>query len=78
MDEQDLLDLKNKIEQAKQEVSKLEGRQEHLLQTLAEDWDCGDYGAAEDKLKDMEDEISDINDTIETKTNELKKDYDVS
>lgn len=76
MNQKDLLDLKEQIEDAKSEVSKLEGRKEHLEQQLEEDWDCSSLDEAKAKLKELKAEAESIGQKIEKGITELEEKYE--
>lgn len=76
MNEQELLGLKRQIDEAKDEVNKLEGRKEHLMQQLEEDWDCTTVEEAEKKQKSIEQNISKIEKKIQKGTKELEEKYE--
>ena len=75
MTEQQLLDLKENVAEAKQKVSELTGQQTVLLNQLKTDWDCKTIKEAEDKLAEMEKNISVIDKKIEKGIKELEKKY---
>lgn len=76
MTEKQLLDLKEDIETAKDEVNRLEGRKEHLLQELQEDWDCQTVQEAEELLEQIKGEISETEQKIKKGTAKLKEKYE--
>ena len=76
MTENELLDLKKKIDEAKVKVSELKGQSNALLDQLKE-WDCKTIEQADAKLKTMEEEISNFNNKIAIGTEELSKKYNV-
>jgi hypothetical protein len=73
MTEQQLLDLKSKIEAAKGTVSELKGQKQALMKQLLDDWQCETTEAAEKKLKEMDDSIAEIDLKIEKGSKELQK-----
>lgn len=77
MNKQELLDLKEDIDKAKDKVNRLEGRKEHLLQELEEEWECESVEEAKGKLSDMKGEIDDMNKQIKKDTEKLEEEYDV-
>lgn len=77
MDEQKLLDLKQKIDRAKTKVAELTGRQDRLMEELQKGWDCSSKEKAQQVLKDIEDKIAEINEKITKGIQELKEQYDV-
>lgn len=77
MDKQELLDLKEEIDDAKNKVNRLEGRKEHLMQQLKEEWDCESIEEARQVLKELKEDIKDKQEQINETTDELKEKYDV-
>jgi len=75
MTERQLLDLKNKITEAKQTTSELKGHQSALLKQLREDWDCDSVEKAEKMLEKMDREITSLDENIEKLMNELEEKY---
>lgn len=78
MKEKELLELKEKVDDAKSTVSELTGQKNALMKQLKEDWDCKSLEAAEDKLKEMERNISILEKKIEKATKELEEKYNGS
>lgn len=78
MNEKKLLDLKEKINQAKTKVSELNGRQDYLIQDLKDNWKCTTIKEAKVKLEDLEQEIKEINDKIEWAVTDLKEKYNIN
>ena len=72
MKEQELLELKEEIEDAKQKVSELTGQKNALLKQLKDDWGCNTIEEAEEKLKIMDKNITIISNKIEKATKELE------
>ena len=64
MNEVELLKLKSDIDKAKTAVSELTGQKNALMRQL-EEWDCKTIEQAEKKLKEMQSEISVIDNKIE-------------
>ena len=77
LDEQQLLDLKDKIEAAKTNVSSLNGQKQAMMKQLKDDWDCDTIEQAEEKLKQMEKNIGLLDKKIDTATKELEKTIEV-
>lgn len=77
MNQQDLLDLKEKIDKAKAKVSELKGSQKHLMKELKDDWDCATIPAAEKKVEKIKDEIKQLTEKINQGVEELEEKYDV-
>ena len=51
MDQQDLLELKEKIDSAKEKAAELKGRKQGLMKELTDDWGCSTVAEAEKKIK---------------------------
>lgn len=77
MNEQQLLKLKEDIDQAKSKVSELKGRQQSLNEQLSEEWNCSSVKEAEAKVKKLEKEITDLDNKINEGIKELEEKYDV-
>lgn len=75
--ERKLLDLKKKIEDAKQRLAELQGQEQLLLKQLREDWNCSNIGQAEAKIEDIESDISSLEKEIEEALNDIRKKYDI-
>ena len=72
MKEQELLNLKNEIEQSKEDISKLKGRQEALLEQLSKQYGIKTIAAAKKKIKQLEAGIEEKQEAIQAKTVELE------
>lgn len=77
MTENDLLQLKKKVDEAKTKVSELTGHKTALLKQLKDDWKCDSIEEAEKKLKLMNKEIENISQQIETGIEELESKYEL-
>ena len=77
MDQQDLLELKEKIDSAKEKAAELKGRKQGLMKELADDWGCSTVAEAEKKIKAMETEVTQTNEKIKKGVAELEAEYDV-
>ena len=77
LDEQDLLDLKKDIDEAKTKQSELVGQKTALMTQLKNDWGCKTVKEAQEKLKTMGEEIEDIEDKIEKGVTDLQEKYNV-
>jgi len=77
LDEQDLLDLKKDIDEAKTKKSELMGQKNALMNQLKTDWGCKTVEEAQVKLKTMGEEIEDIEDKIEKGVTDLQEKYNV-
>jgi len=77
LDEQDLLDLKNDIGEAKTKKSELIGQKNALMNQLENEWGCKTVEEAQKKLKTMGTEIEGIEDKIEKGVADLQEKYNV-
>lgn len=75
MTEKELLDLKERVDDAKTKISELKGQQTALMNQLKTDWKCNSIEEAEKKLKTMEKEIATIEDKIKEGVEELEEKY---
>lgn len=73
--EEELLDLKKKIDKAKTAVSELKGQQKSLMNQLKTDYGCTTIDQAKKKLSSIEDEITDLQEKIDTGIEEIEKKY---
>jgi hypothetical protein len=69
--EEELLGIKQDIEQARTERDEIEGQRKGLYRQLESDWECKTIGQAEKKLVVMQKELA----TLETKLEEGLADY---
>ena len=76
MTEQELLDLKQEINRSKENLSKLQGRKEALLEQLQKQFGVKTIAEAEKKIKKLEKEIEDWDIKIEDATAELESKLD--
>jgi len=76
LDEQDLLDLKSEIDDAKEKVSELKGQKTVLLNQLKTDYGCKTIEEAEKKLRTMKKEIESLDEQIEDGLKELEEKYE--
>ena len=69
MKEQELFELKEEIEESKQELAELKGEKQALMKRLVEEWNCKTTKTAKKTLDEMKDELetitSNINDGLE-------------
>ena len=75
MTEQQLLDLKAKVETAKTAVAGLKGQQKALMDRLRIDWKCNTIQEAEKKLKTMEGEVAALNEKLKKGIADLELKY---
>ena len=77
MEQQDLLELKEKIDKAKEKSSELKGELKSLAKELKDDWQCDTIKEAEKKIETMESEITALNNKIKEGVEKLEGEYDV-
>jgi predicted nuclease with TOPRIM domain len=77
MTEKELLDLKEKVDEAKQTVSELTGQKNALLNQLKDDWGCKTLKEAKEKLEEMESQVTILEKKIERGVKELEEKYNV-
>jgi len=75
MTEQQLLDLKIEVEEAKATTAELKGQQTALMNQLRTDWKCNSVEEAEKKLKTMQKEIETLDKKIREGVAEVEKRY---
>jgi chromosome segregation ATPase len=73
----ELLDLKDEIEKAKQDLSEFKGQQKALMTQLKSEWGCISIEQAEKKLSDMDDELALLDSQIEKGIKEIEEKYPV-
>lgn len=78
MNKDQLLELKEEIDNAKSETSKLEGKLEHLKGQLKKEWKCNSVKEAEEKLEEMKQESDKIQEKIDKGVRELEEKYELS
>lgn len=77
MNEQQLLDLKNKIDRSKTKQAELQGRRAGLLEDLKKKWKCNSVEEAKAKLEQLDGEITDLEDKRDKAIEELQEKYDL-
>jgi hypothetical protein len=77
MTEQQLLDLKKKVDRAKTTVSELEGQRKAQMKQLSDDWGCKTVEAAEKKVESMSNDIETLDKQIKKGIEELETKYEV-
>jgi capsule polysaccharide export protein KpsE/RkpR len=75
--EQQLIDLKDQIEEAKPKVSELQGQRTALMKQLKEEWQCGSTEESNKKITKILADIKSVDEQIEEKSNLLEEKYDV-
>lgn len=71
----DLLDLKEEIDQAKTKKAEYVGQKNALMKQLKDNWGCTTLEQAEKKLTSIEKQINELKESIEEKTAELQSKY---
>ena len=69
---QELLDLKQEIDETKPKVSEIIGQQKTLFRQLKEQWNCTTLDIAKKKIETWETEVVNIDSKIKTKSKELE------
>lgn len=77
MNEQQLLDLKHQIDEAKTNATELTGQQKSLMDRLKKDWNCTTVEQAEKQIKQIETEITQLNTKIDKGMEELEEKYEL-
>ncbi len=77
MNEQQLLDLKHQIDEAKTNATELTGQQKSLMDRLKKDWNCTTTVQAEKKVEELETEITQLNTSINKGVKELEERYEL-
>ena len=77
MNEKQLLDLKKTIDETKDEVKQLEGRQKYLMQQLKKEWKCSNLEQAKKKLEKMKKDVADIDEKIKEGVAVLEEKYEL-
>lgn len=75
MNEKELLKIKERIDDAKSEINKLEGKQASLLDQLKEQFNCSSIKEAEKQLDKQSKQIEELEQQIEEGVAELKNKY---
>jgi|TARA_Y100000310_G_C20118765_1_gene550493 gas vesicle protein len=72
MDNETLLNLKEKIEEGKVKLNKLEGQREEALKTL-EEFGCDELKSAKRKLKKMKEEVDKDSEILNKQIEQLSR-----
>jgi len=75
--EEELLDLKKTIDEAKPTVSELTGQQKTLMAQLKEEWKCPSTEASNKKITAFLTQLKDIDQQISDKSTELETKYEL-
>ncbi len=70
-------DLRVKIERAKAEASRLEGKIEHLMGKLLDDYGCETIDEAQDLLADKEEELAVLEESHAKHLEDFKQKYEL-
>lgn len=76
MTEQDLVNLKKKIESSKQKQSELKGKKKALMENLLATFGCKTIEEAEKKAKSLEKDISKLEKEKEDGIKEIEENYE--
>lgn len=76
MTEQELVDLKRRIDTSKQKQSELKGKKKALLETLQTTFSCKTIEQAEKKALELQDEIEEIEKEKQKKIKEIEDNYE--
>ena len=77
MNEAQLLQLKKKVDEAKQKTSELTGQKNALMKQFKDEWKCSSVEEAEKKAKTMTKEIESLELQIEKGIEELETKYNI-
>ena len=75
MKEEQLLQLKGKIDKAKAELHQLTGAENQLLRQLEQDWNSSSLEEAEMALDEMETQLRNLNMKIEKLVAKIREDF---
>ncbi len=76
MSENELLELKVQIDQAKEKLSELKGRKQILMDTLEKEWGCKTVKQAERRMNKVKQEKEALKEEEEKGIKELEENYD--
>jgi len=72
-----LLEIKNDIDAAKDKAHNLEGRLDLLYQELKEKWNCKTIEEAKKKLQQFQEQLEKIKTDISVQIKEIEKEYEI-
>lgn len=75
MAEIDLLELKQKIEEKKEELNRTKGKLDYLKKELKKTWKCDTLEQAEKKLQEMKKKIDKLEESLEKGIEQLEEKY---
>lgn len=71
-----LMSLQKKLAQSKEQKAKEEGKLEEQLERLHKEYKCKTIKEAENKIKEMEDKCTNLDEEFDKGINKLKEAYD--
>jgi len=71
--EKELLELKDKVEAAKNEVERLRGRKQQLMEQLKKEYKLNSIDEAKKELEKLSNSIKELNITIDASTSTLEE-----
>ena len=77
MNEKELLQLKDRIDNAKTSLSESEGKKKYLMQELGEKYKCKDIEKASKLTRKMNDEVDQLNEEIAKGVKHIEEKYNV-
>jgi tetrahydromethanopterin S-methyltransferase subunit G len=76
--EQELLDLKKKVDNARSEEERHAGQQTQILRQLKDDYDCDSVEEAEKKLNRLKKQVENLDEELEEGVKQLRKDMGIN
>jgi len=77
MTEQELLELKAEIDEARSAVSELTGRKSYLEEQLKDVWHCSSSEEAKGKIEEFDSEIKELTNQFNKLTKKIQDDYNI-
>lgn len=74
---QELLELKELIQEAKEKAAELKGKKKGILSTLKNKYKCNTIEEAREKATNLEHEIAELEEELETGLHKLKQKYNL-
>ncbi len=78
MKQQDLLDLKQRIDDSKEKAAEKKGQLNSLEKELKDTWGCADVKAAEKKIKELDNKVTELNTKIKEGVETLEETYELT
>ena len=78
MTEKQLMELRDKISDAKNQVNKLQGRLDAARETLEKQWECKTVEDAYTKLEELKQRRETMQEKINSAMAQLEADYDIA